>query len=120
LQCDPKSVKIAALSQGDCPKFLDSLWLKIIHNSFIDLDKVFSGKFSLESDYKHTETPGDINIVVKSGSGSGKASKSVAMHGDWSLAWGATQDAMAFLYPERKKELGQYQQSNQASCCFQK
>jgi len=44
---DPKAVKIEVLCHPNCLPMLDGIWTKIISSSYVKLDKVFAGMFSL-------------------------------------------------------------------------
>ncbi|KIJ46144.1 hypothetical protein M422DRAFT_250178 [Sphaerobolus stellatus SS14] len=62
---NPKHIKQLILGRADCSPFPDGLWLDIITASFIDLDKVFTGCYSLLLDTTFTQTIGDANIVLE-------------------------------------------------------
>jgi hypothetical protein len=107
---DLKAAKNDLVSQLDCPNFPDNLWLDVLANRYNDLDKVFAGYYSLESDHKFTETIGNLDITLLSGSGSSRPSKTVESHGDWSIAFSATKRAIAYVYPHRADELSEYEE----------
>jgi hypothetical protein len=89
-----KAAKNNLISQLDCPNFPDHLWLNVLANRYVDLDKVFVGYDSLESDHKITESFGNVNITLLSGGGPSKPTKTVESHGDWSIAFAATKRAI--------------------------
>jgi hypothetical protein len=64
---DLKAAKNDLITQLNCPNFPDSLWLDVLANRFIDLDKVFSGYYSLKSDHRLTKTIDNVNITLSAG-----------------------------------------------------
>ncbi|KIJ29646.1 hypothetical protein M422DRAFT_268989 [Sphaerobolus stellatus SS14] len=87
-----KEVKHDLLEQADCPAFPDSLWHDVIIGNFVDLDKVYTGRYSLEPD---TDTS--------------KSSKEVRTHSEWTVAFHSAKSAILFLYPNRKEEFAAYE-----------
>ena len=106
---DVKAVKLKVLGRSDCPEFPEGLWNEIITNSYVDLNKVFSGYYSLDSESKQTETIGNVDIVIRDNSATTKLVRTVASHGDWFISFSTYGEAVLFLYPHRKKELAEYQ-----------
>jgi hypothetical protein len=107
---DLKAAKNDLISQIDCPDFPDSMWSDVLANRFIDLDKVYSGYYSLESDHKLTETVGNVDITLSTGGGASKPTKSVETHGEWSIAFAAAKHAILYVFPHRAKELAGYEE----------
>ncbi|KAF8577706.1 hypothetical protein K439DRAFT_1364045, partial [Ramaria rubella] len=105
---DLKGTKLSVVTQQRCLSFPDGLWTDILADRFIDLDKVHSGYHTLEPDYKHTQSIGELNIVLNSRSSGAKATKTVRMHGEWSIAYGIVKRATLFTYPHRANELSDY------------
>jgi hypothetical protein len=107
---DLKAAKNDLVSQLDCPNFPDHLWLDVLANRYVDLDKVFSGYYSLESDHRITESFGNVDITLLGGGGPSKPAKTVESHGDWSIAFAATKHAIFYVYPHRADELAEYEE----------
>jgi hypothetical protein len=107
---DLKLAKNDLLSRIDCPNFPDGLWVDVLADRFIDLDKVFAGYYSLESDQKLTESIGNIDITLSSGSGSSKPSRTVNSHGEWSIAFAVAKRAILYVFPHRAEELAEYEE----------
>jgi len=105
---DPKAVKIEVLCHPDCPPMPDGIWTEIISSSYVELDKVFVGRFSLVTDSKHTESVGDFEISFKNGGARTDKGQIIRTHGHWTIAWGLYRTAVLFLYPERRNELERY------------
>jgi hypothetical protein len=96
---DLKAAKSNLVSQLDCPNFPDHLWLDVLANRYVDLDKVSTGYYSLESDHRITESFGNVDITLLSGGGPSKPTKTVESHRDWSIAFAATKRAILYVYP---------------------
>ncbi|KAF8589061.1 hypothetical protein K439DRAFT_1280572, partial [Ramaria rubella] len=64
---DSKGAKAELVGQRGCPEFLDSLWIDVLLNQFVDLDKIYAGAYSLNAEYKHTKRVGDVDIVLNTG-----------------------------------------------------
>jgi hypothetical protein len=84
---DLKAAKNDLNSQLNSPDFPNSLWLDVLANHFINLDKVFSGHYSLESDCRLTKTIDNVDITLSAGGGASKPTKTVETHGEWSIAY---------------------------------
>jgi hypothetical protein len=106
---DVKTAKNKIVGHLRCPIFPDGLWSDVLLGRFIDLDKVYSGYYALESDYHHTQTIGDIDITLYSGGSGSKPTKSVQTHGEWAIAFSRTRRAILFAYPHRADELEEYE-----------
>ena len=72
-------------------------------------DWVYAGYYTLESDYTHMQSIGDIDLVVNSGGGSRSASRSITSHGEWAIAFAAVKSACLFAYPHRADEFAGYE-----------
>ena len=64
---DPKNTKSDILSQLDCPDFPDGVWTDVILSRYIEFNQVYSGYYALDLDYKHTQSIGDIGLVINAG-----------------------------------------------------
>ncbi|KIJ32986.1 hypothetical protein M422DRAFT_183765, partial [Sphaerobolus stellatus SS14] len=104
-----KEVKRDLLGQADCPAFPDSLWHDVIVGNFVDLDKVYTGRYSLEPDTEFTQTIGDIDFRIRGNSSTSKSSKEVRTHSEWTVAFHSAKSAILFLYPNRKEEFAAYE-----------
>ncbi|KAF8591632.1 hypothetical protein K439DRAFT_1656514 [Ramaria rubella] len=95
---DSKCTKAELVGQRGCPEFPDSLWINVLLDQFIDLNKIYTGAYSLNPEYKHTEKVGDIEIVLNMGGSGSSPTKIIRTH-----------DAVLFAYPHRARELDDYQ-----------
>jgi len=59
---DSKAVKVEVLCNPDCPLMFDGICTEIITSSYVELDKVFAGLFSLVADSRLIESVGDFEI----------------------------------------------------------
>ncbi|KAF8585603.1 hypothetical protein K439DRAFT_1615876 [Ramaria rubella] len=106
---DSKGTKADLVGQRGCPEFPDNLWIDVLLDRFIDLDRVYTRAYSLTAEYKHTEKMGDLEIVVNSGGWGSAATKVVRTHGEWSIAFAKLKDTVLFAYPHRSKEFEDYE-----------
>ncbi|KIJ28300.1 hypothetical protein M422DRAFT_270448 [Sphaerobolus stellatus SS14] len=104
-----KEVKRDLLGQADCPAFPDSLWHDVIVGNYIDLDKVYTGRYSLEADTEFTQTVGDIDFRIRGNGSVGKTVKEVRSHSEWTVAFHSAKSAILYLYPNRREELATYE-----------
>lgn len=102
---NPKQVKSSIVNTPKCPAFPDSEWLNLVQGKPINLDNVFSGFYSTSTDNQRSESIGEIELKF----GIKDASKPVATHGDWTIAFDLTRDAYLFAFAHRAEELKQYQ-----------
>ena len=107
---DLKAAKTNLITQPDCPNFPEGLWSDVLADRFVDLDKVYSGYYTLEPDHRHTETVGNLDITLTSGGGAGKPDKTIGTHGEWSIAFSAAKAAVLYAYPHRAEEFAQYEE----------
>jgi hypothetical protein len=107
---DIKAAKNKIISHLQCPIFPDGLWTNVLVGHFIDLDKVYSRYYALHSNYRHTQSIGDIDISLNLGGSNAKPSRSVQTHGEWVIAFAGLKGAVLFAYPHRASELGEYEQ----------
>ena len=102
-----KYAKNDLLIHANCPPFPDGLWTDILLDRYIDLNCVFTGYYSIDSDNHHTQSLGDIELIVNSGN-SAKPNETVKNHDEWAIAFVATRAAVLFAYPHRSWELSEY------------
>jgi len=90
------------------------LWFNILLNRYIDLEKIFSGHYPLESDSPQVQSSSepDTSVSPTMAADPGNASKypkSIRSHGDWTIAYASVKEAILFAYPHRLKELCEYE-----------
>ncbi|RDX48891.1 hypothetical protein OH76DRAFT_1333115, partial [Lentinus brumalis] len=101
---DVRTAKNDLLNSASAPEFPDSEWSNVLRGRAIDLDRVFSGQYSLGRDEKRVEKLGSVEISHKSM----VPSKSVGNSGDWTIAWQRAVEAMSYAFPHRRPELEAY------------
>jgi hypothetical protein len=101
---DIKLAKAHLLNSGAAPEFPDSEWKAILSGLAVNLDTVFSGRYSTEHDSKVSQEIGDFTITSHEIS----TSKSVKSTGDWFIAWNQTAAATSFAFPHRTRECQDY------------
>jgi len=62
----------------------------------------------LESDSPQLQPNGDPDSFVGPANAS-KGAKTIQSHGDWTIAYDSTKEAILFTYPHRLKELCEYE-----------
>jgi hypothetical protein len=92
---DVKQAKTHLLNSGVAPEFPDSEWKSILSGLAVNLDIVFSGRYSTEHDPQITQEIGDFTILTREVA----TSKSVRSAGDWFIAWNQAAAATAFAFP---------------------
>jgi hypothetical protein len=101
---DVKLAKAHLLNSGTAPEFPDSEWKSVLSGLAVNLDAVFSGRYSTEHDSKITHEIGDFTISTREAT----TSKSVKSAGDWFIAWNQTATTTVFAFPHRNKECEDY------------
>ncbi|KAF8579935.1 hypothetical protein K439DRAFT_1295164, partial [Ramaria rubella] len=94
-----KGAKAELVSQRGCPKFPDSLWIDILLNQFVDLDKIYTRVYLLNPEYKHTEKVGDVEIVLNMGGSGSSVTKIIRTHREWIITFSSLKDTVLFTYP---------------------
>ncbi|KAJ7461001.1 hypothetical protein B0H11DRAFT_2241977 [Mycena galericulata] len=85
--------------------FPESEWMAIIKGRAVDLDKVITHQFSIAHEHQHTESiGGGVQLLF----GSPSATKSVTTQAEWISAWSRAAEAIAFVFPHRRRELEDY------------
>ncbi|KAJ2990583.1 hypothetical protein NUW54_g8429 [Trametes sanguinea] len=87
-----------------CPPVPDSVWLDVLANRFVDLDKIFSAVYAVDGDNKSSVKLGDYELTGLPA----KPKKHIERHGHWTIAWALYQRAVLFVYPHRERELRTY------------
>jgi len=106
---DLKLSKISVLGIPRCPIFPDSQWNDVLLDRYVDFDKILTSYYALESEYKDTQTFGNLDISLNT-SGSSKSSKEIRVYGEWTIAYTRYTRAIIFVYPHRVRELDDYQE----------
>jgi hypothetical protein len=101
---DIKLAKANLLNSGSAPEFPDSEWKSILSGLSVNLDAVFSGRYSTEHDSKVSHEIGDFTISTREAS----TSKVVRTAGDWFIAWNQAAAATTFAFPHRGRECQEY------------
>ena len=107
---DVKAGKSKIVNHPQCPIFPDSLWTDVLLGHFIDLDRFYSGYYSLDTDYKYSQTIGEFNISFTNGGMNSRPSKTIKTNGDWGIAFRRAKRAILFAYPHRSDELNKYKE----------
>jgi len=84
---DPEASKAEIVNHPRCPIFPDNLWTDVLLGCFIDLNKVYSGYYTLDTNYQSSQTIGDFNISFANGSNISRPAKSIKMNGDWKITF---------------------------------
>jgi hypothetical protein len=101
---DVKLAKSHLLNSGAAPEFPDSEWKSLLSGLAVNLDAVFSGRYSTEHDAKTSHEIGDFTISTREAT----VSKSVKTAGDWFIAWNQASAATTFAFPHRNRECQDY------------
>ena len=94
----------AHLNSGAAPKFPDTEWKSLLSGLAINLDTVFSGRYSTEHDYKVSHEIRDFTISTREAA----TSKTVKTAGDWFIVWNQATAATTFAFPHWSKECQEY------------
>jgi len=106
---DARHAKNDLIVRPDCPDFPDCLWIDMLLNRYIDLDRVYAGYYALNLDTCHTQSIGDVDIMLNHTGISSKTNKSIKMHGEWAIAFAATKAAVLYAYPHHSREFSEYE-----------
>ncbi|KIM83784.1 hypothetical protein PILCRDRAFT_6681 [Piloderma croceum F 1598] len=101
---DVKLAKLHLLNSGAAPEFPDSEWKSLLSGLAVNLDAVFSGRYSTEHDAKTSHEIGDFTISTREAT----VSKSVKTAGDWFIAWNQASAATTFAFLHRNRECQDY------------
>ncbi|KAH7915244.1 hypothetical protein BJ138DRAFT_1193759, partial [Hygrophoropsis aurantiaca] len=101
---DPKGVLSLLTNTPCCPEIPRSELKKIITGRPINLDALFSGFYSTQTDDKVKQTFGDFELSF----GHTKVSKTIKTSAEWTTAWGLAQEAYTFVFPHRATEFARY------------
>ena len=92
---DLKLAKAHLLNSGAAPEFPDSEWKSVLSGLAVNLDVIFSGRYSTEHEAKVTQEVGDFTISTREL----LTSKTIKTASDWFIAWNQTAAATAFAFP---------------------
>ncbi len=87
-----------------CPSIPDSVWVDVLANRYVDLDKIFSAIYTVDGDHKSSIKLGELELVGFPT----KPKRHVERHGHWTVAWALYQRAVLYVYPHREGELRVY------------
>ncbi|KAF8579526.1 hypothetical protein K439DRAFT_1359355, partial [Ramaria rubella] len=96
---DSKGAKAELVGQRGCPEFPDSLWINILLDQFVNLNKIYTGAYFLNLEYKHTERVRDLEIILNTGGSGSSATKVIWTHREWIIAFLSLKYAILFAYP---------------------
>ena len=65
--------------------------------------------YALNSDTQHTQTIGDVDIMLNHGGSAMKINNLIHTHGEWAIAFAATKAAILFVYPHCPREFSEYE-----------
>ena len=99
-----------SLSDLTIPISPNGLWLDVLLNCYIDLDKVYAGYYALNSDTCHTQSIGDVDITLNNTGISSKMNRSIKTHKEWVIVFATTKAAVfyAYAYPHCSREFSEY------------
>jgi len=107
---NPKAGKAKIVNHLRCLIFPDNLWTDVLLGCFIDLNKVYSRYYALDTNYQSSQTIGDFNISFANGSNISKPVKLIKMNGDWGIAFRQMKHAILFTYSHHSEELNKYEE----------
>ena len=94
-----KQAKSHLVNSGSAPEFPDSEWKFILSRLAVNLDAIFSGRYSMEHDPQISQEIGDFTISTCEVT----TSKTIKLAGDWFIAWGQTA-VTTFAFPHHSRE----------------
>ncbi|KAG2745150.1 hypothetical protein P692DRAFT_20669099, partial [Suillus brevipes Sb2] len=111
LQCyeewsdDPKYYRTKVTTTPGCPKLSTSQWTLLLEGKAVDLDKIFTGRYSTAIDSKQTQSLGkgfELSLSQPT------VSHKVKSAGDWGIATDLWTRALTFIMPWREEEVREY------------
>jgi len=106
---DARRAKNDLVVRPDCPDFPNGLWIDVLLNRYVDLNRVYAKYYALNSDTRHTQSISDVDITLNHTGIGLKTNKSIKMHGEWAIAFAATKAAVLYAYPHRSREFSEYE-----------
>ena len=101
---DIKLTKAHLLNTGSVPEFPNSEWKYILMGLTINLDAIFSGRYSTDHDPKVTQEFGDFTISTREIA----RSKSIKTASDWFITWNQAAATTTYAFPHHSKECQDY------------
>ncbi|KAI0055194.1 hypothetical protein BV25DRAFT_1790845, partial [Artomyces pyxidatus] len=101
---EPKLARRSVLSAPDCPEFPHNLWRDVLAGNYVDLDRVYVGRYEINGDAEESHSLGSHTIR----SNTFRFDGSVTELGSWITAWDSYANAVRFVYPSRERELQLY------------
>ncbi|KAL1937234.1 hypothetical protein VTO73DRAFT_13930 [Trametes versicolor] len=102
--CDLSLAKQRVVCSPGGPSIPDSVWVDVLANHYVDLDKIFSAIYAVDGDRKSCIKLGELELVEFPA----KPKRLVQRHGHWTVAWALYQRAVLYVYPHREGELRAY------------
>ncbi|KAG1901502.1 uncharacterized protein F5891DRAFT_950391 [Suillus fuscotomentosus] len=104
---DPKYYRTKVTTTPGCPKLPTSQWTLLLEGRAVDLDKVFTGRYSTAIDSKQTQSLGkgfELSLSQPT------VSHKVKSAGDWGIATDIWTRALTFIMPWREEEVREYRE----------
>jgi hypothetical protein len=102
---DPKYYRTKITTTPGCPKLSTTQWSLLLEGKAVDLDKVFTGRYSTAIDSKQTQSLGkgfELSLSQPT------VSHKVKSAGDWGIATDLWTRALTFIMPWREEEVREY------------
>jgi hypothetical protein len=103
---DIKGAKWSLNQACHIPWLPDTEWTNVLSGQAINLDNIFSGSMSMQTDDRAVKRLGMIELWY----GVTKPTKLVRSSGDWVIAWSYASKAIQFTFPHQAQELITYQE----------
>ncbi|THH27792.1 hypothetical protein EUX98_g6401 [Antrodiella citrinella] len=101
---DIAQCKQLVLAQPCAPELPDVVWDPILKNSYVDLNKIFTGFYSTSGDARQSHKLGDLELYTEQI----KTDRTITQHGHWTIAFTKYVEGVLFTYPHRAWELRTY------------
>ncbi|KAG1797043.1 uncharacterized protein HD556DRAFT_1233985 [Suillus plorans] len=104
---DPKYYRTKVTTTPGCPKLSTSQWTLLLEGKAVDLDKVFTRRYSTAIDSKQTQSLGkgfELSLSQPT------ISHKVKSAGDWGIATDIWTRALTFIMPWREEEVREYRE----------
>src|SRR5882724_1966217 len=82
---DVKCAKNTLIIHPDCPNFPDPMWINVLLNRYLDLDRISTRHYALESDIPQSQATGDIDVTTGQSSNPSKMPKKSVLMATGSL-----------------------------------
>ncbi|GBE88495.1 hypothetical protein SCP_1303110 [Sparassis crispa] len=86
------------------PQFPEGEWANVLTGRAVNLDHVFSGRYSTVQEEKHRQKVGEYEITHQNIT----PAKRVQSVGDWVIAWDMATTATCYAFQHRQTELAEY------------